>query len=201
MCSVVILATRADAQSAALLAPSVGPSSTLECQQLALGSLSCFHKATSMVPLKSCPGTVVVVHLDPLWERQFRLWPSPAPMHTPCGSPTVLLDVLQMLSLQSWCWKWKFATRATTGRGFSPASVSGQRIGICSLSWLRWQLGCEGPRRQECPPVVAEASSRVVHTVAGPVLGERGDNGSPAPPFTHRLTMVLCLCGGSGFLL
>ena len=94
MCSVVILATRADAQSAALLAPSVGPSSTLECQQLALGSLSCFHKSTSMVPLKSCPGTVVVVHLDPLWERQFRLWPSPAPMHTPCGSPHCPLGCL-----------------------------------------------------------------------------------------------------------
>ena len=41
-------------------------------------------------------GTVVVMHLDPLWEllRQFRLWPSPAPMHMPCGSPHCPLGCL-----------------------------------------------------------------------------------------------------------
>ena len=124
VCSVVILATPcADAQSAALLAPSVGPSSTLECQQLALGSLSCFHKSTSTDPLKSCPGTVVVVHLDPLWEllRPSDSGPAQPPCTRPAAAPTVLLGVLQMPSLQSWCWKWKFAACATTGRDFSPA--------------------------------------------------------------------------------
>ena len=91
VCSAVSPVTRcANTQGTPLLAPSVGLISTLECQRLALVSLSCcFHKSTSMDPLKSCPGTVVVEHLDPLWEllRQFRLWPSPAPMHMPCGSP------------------------------------------------------------------------------------------------------------------
>lgn len=98
VCSAVSPVTRcADTRGTPLLAPSVGPISTLECQWLALVSLSCcFHKSTSTDPLKSCPGTVVVEHLDPLWEllRQFRLWPSPAPMHMPCGSPHCPLGCL-----------------------------------------------------------------------------------------------------------
>ena len=35
----------------------------------------------------------------------------------------------------------------------------------------------------------------------GLVLEKRGYNGSPSPPFTHLLIMVLCFRSGSGFLL
>ena len=216
VCSAVSPVTRcADTQGTPLLAPSVGPISTLECQQLALVSLNCcFHKSTITDPLKSCPGTVVVEHLDPLWEllRQFRLWPSPAPMHMPCGSPHCPLG----------CWIYKAGIGSVnlqpSGRdfspafqvmwllgltcGFSPTSVSGQPIGICSQSWLRWQLGCESPQRQECPPQWWLRQVLGGSTLwQGLVLEKRGYNGSPSPPFTHLLIMVLCFRSGSGFLL
>ena len=80
-------------QSTVLLALPLTQPQLWECQQLALIFLRhFFHKATSTDPLKSGPRTIVVAHLDPLWElwRQPRSWPSPAPTCIHPQSPQLL---------------------------------------------------------------------------------------------------------------
>ena len=103
LCSVVSPVTcRAGSQNTLLLALPLAPSQSCISQKLALSLRHCFHKSTSTDPLKSGPGTAVVMHLAPRWElwRQLRPWPGPAPTCTCPQSPQLLtLDTFQLWAL------------------------------------------------------------------------------------------------------
>lgn len=100
LCSVVSPVTScAGSQNTLLLGLPLAPSQSCISQKLALSLRHCFHKSTSTDPLKSGPGTAVVMHLAPLWElwRQLRPWPGPAPICTCPQSPQLLTpDTFQL---------------------------------------------------------------------------------------------------------